>query len=164
MRKLASIQKIKDIYPIEGADFLEVATVQGWQVVVKKGEFAIGDLCVYFEIDSILPEKPWSEFMRQRKFRVKTIKLRKQVSQGLALPMEILGKNNQGILLGTDVTDLLGVTKHDPAGDKERRAHAETRRNPPPHSWMLKYSLGRRLHQRLYPRASGSWPEFMRWV
>ena len=75
MRKLASIQKIVDISPIEGADSIEVAQILGWKVVVKKGEFKIGDLVVYCEIDSILPEKPEFEFLRDRKFRIRTIKL-----------------------------------------------------------------------------------------
>ena len=49
MRKLASIRRIADIQPIEGADAIEVATVDGWKVVVKKDEFKIGDLAVYLE-------------------------------------------------------------------------------------------------------------------
>lgn len=58
MRKLASVQYVHDITPIEGADMIEVAHVLGWQCVVKKGEFEVGDLGVYFEIDSFLPIKP----------------------------------------------------------------------------------------------------------
>jgi RNA ligase (TIGR02306 family) len=57
-RKLASIQRIINLTPIDGADAIETATILGWSVVVKKGEFKIGDLCVYFEIDSLLPFKP----------------------------------------------------------------------------------------------------------
>src|SRR5260221_575643 len=96
MRKLASIQKVLDIQPIPNADAIEVVTINGWKVVSKKGEFKIGDLCVYFEIDSFLPIKPEFEFLRKscyRKmadgsegFRLRTIKLRGQISQGLVLP------------------------------------------------------------------------------
>ena len=57
MRKLASIQKIKALKPIEGADAIEKATVLGWQLVVKKGEFNVGDMAVYCEIDSLMPDK-----------------------------------------------------------------------------------------------------------
>ena len=57
-RKLASIQLIKDLKPIEGKDRIELATIEGWNVVVQKGSFEIGQKCVYCEIDSILPEKP----------------------------------------------------------------------------------------------------------
>src|SRR5512133_1532260 len=89
-RKLASIQKIVSLTPIEGADKIEVATVLGWNVVVKKGDFKVGDACVYIEIDSILPDRPEFEFLRERKFRIKTIRLKGQVSQGICFPLSIL--------------------------------------------------------------------------
>lgn len=111
MRNLASIQKILKLEPIEGADVIEKATVQGWECVVKKGEFNVGDLCVYFEVDSLLPEKPEFEFMRPRGFRVKTVKLRGQVSQGLCLPMSSLPPGEY--VEDQDLTDLLGVTKYE---------------------------------------------------
>ena len=117
MRKLASIQKITALRPIENADKIEVATVLGWQVVVQKGQFKEGDFCVYIEIDSILPDKPDFEFMRERKFRVKTIKLRGQVSQGICFPISILLKATDKDLIlreGDDMTELLGVRKYDP--------------------------------------------------
>lgn len=90
MRKLASIRKVSELLPIEGADNIEVAQIDGWKVVVKKGEFQVNDLCIYFEIDSILPEKEEFEFLRHVNFRIKTIKLRKQVSQGICFPLSIL--------------------------------------------------------------------------
>jgi len=112
-RKLASIQKIINILPIPGADAIEVAQVLGWECVIKKSEgFKIEDLCVYIEIDSIVPDRSEFEFLRYRKFRIKTIKLRGQVSQGLLLPLSILPKGNYNE--GDDVSDILGVKKHDP--------------------------------------------------
>jgi RNA ligase (TIGR02306 family) len=88
LRELASIKKIDAIKPIEGADLIEVAQIDGWEVVVKKGEFIKGDECMYFEIDSVLPDdEPLYEFLRPRGFRVKTIKLRGQISQGLVFPL-----------------------------------------------------------------------------
>jgi len=84
MRKLATIQKIKSLEPIPEADKIEKAIVLGWQLVVKKGDFKVGDYCVYCEIDSVLPERPEYEFLRPRKFRIKTAKLRGQISQGIA--------------------------------------------------------------------------------
>src|SRR5689334_25401159 len=90
-RRLVSIQTIDAIAPIAGADKIEQARVMGWTVVIKKGEFAVGDPCVLFEIDSVLPAEPaWSQFMRPRGFRVRTVKLRGVLSQGLALPIDIL--------------------------------------------------------------------------
>src|SRR5262249_25159025 len=113
-RKLVSIQVVESVAPIEGADQIEQARVMGWTVVVKKGEFRPGDRCVFFEIDSVLPDgAAWSEFMRPRGFRVRTLKLRGVLSQGLALPSDILGGDvpEQGV----DVRDRLGVTKFEPA-------------------------------------------------
>lgn len=109
-RKLVSIQIIESIAPIDGADQIEQAKVMGWTVVTKKNEFRPGDKCVFFEIDSILPnDAPWAEFMRPRGFRIKTIKLRGVLSQGLALPVGILNGDVPDV--GTDVCERLGVTK-----------------------------------------------------
>ena len=93
MRKLASIQKIWDITPIEGADRIELAHVEGWQSVVNKGTFKPMDNCVYFEIDSFLPFRPVFEFLRHSSykkndimgegFKLRTIKIRGEISQGL---------------------------------------------------------------------------------
>jgi RNA ligase (TIGR02306 family) len=115
-RKLVSIQEIIAVLPIAGADNIMQARVMGWTVVIKKGELAVGDRCVFFEIDSVLPEGPaWSEFMRARKFRVRTLKLRGVLSQGLALPVSILdGTGGDVPELGVDVSDRLGVTKFEP--------------------------------------------------
>lgn len=120
MRKLASIQSIKYVKPIPDADSIETVGVLGWEVVSKKGEFQPGDACVFFEIDSLLPEVPQFEFLRKscwndnlKKYRLKTVKLRKQLSQGLALPINVF-PNLAGLTAGADVTDLLGVEKYEP--------------------------------------------------
>lgn len=112
MRKLASVQRILELRPIEGADRIEMARVLGWALVIKKGEFKVGDLCVYVEIDSKLPEQPEFEFMRDRKFRVKTVKLRGQVSQGIVFPLSIL--SGYSAIEGEDVTGHLGIVKYEP--------------------------------------------------
>jgi len=121
-RKLASIRKILDIQPIKNADMIEVATVDNWKVVVKKGDFKVNDLVIYFEIDSFLPIREEFEFLRKSSykkladdsegFRLRTIKLRSQISQGLIAPLSILPSGDYNI--GDDVTELLGVTKYDP--------------------------------------------------
>ena len=89
-RMLASVQKVIGILPIEGADKIEVVKILGWNVVVHKGQFKQGDLGVYIEIDSIVPALPAFEFMKERKYRVRTIKLRGQISSGLFIPLEDL--------------------------------------------------------------------------
>ena len=122
MRSLASIQAVKDIRAIEGADNIEVVSILGWNVVSKKGEFSAGDECVFFEADSFLPIEERFEFLRgssYRKndfmgegFRLKTIRFRGQLSQGLALPLTAFPEvSGSGADLGTDVTELLGVLK-----------------------------------------------------
>ena len=121
MRKLASIQRIWKIEPIDGADRIELAHVLGWQCVVNKGQFQEMDLAVYFEVDSFLPVAPEFEFLRAssyRKtdimgegFRLRTMKFRGQISQGLLLPVRVFPVIPDDVELGTDVTELLGVKK-----------------------------------------------------
>lgn len=128
MRKLASVKKVTSLSPIYGADLIVVATVDsGWNCVVKKDEFKVGDLGVYFEIDSFLPEIPEFEFLRKgsvRKmgdktgFRLKTVKLRGVVSQGLLLPFSAVqtlldGKEDVDLSLGSDLTKVLGIEKYE---------------------------------------------------
>lgn len=120
-RKLASIQYIHDITPIDGADRIELAHVLGWQCVVKKGEFKVGDRGVYFEIDSFLPEHSEFEFLRPScfkdseilgpGFRLKTQRFRGQISQGLLLPLSIFPEIDPETPVNTDVTEVLGIRK-----------------------------------------------------
>lgn len=119
MRKLASIQTILSLTPITGADKIELAKILGWNLVVKKGEFNAGDKCVYVECDSILPEKPEFEFMRPRGFRVKTVRLRGQISQGICFPTSILPKDitdalGYGDWIDMDISETLGIVKYEP--------------------------------------------------
>ena len=121
MRKLASIQTIINVEPIENADAIELAHVLGWQCVIKKGEVSTGDKVVYFEIDSFLPIKPEFEFLRSSSYRksellgegfkLRTMKFRGQISQGLVLPISVFKEIDPNIEIDTDVTDLLGVKK-----------------------------------------------------
>jgi RNA ligase (TIGR02306 family) len=113
MRTLATIQRIKALTPIEGADAILKATVLGWQLVVKKGEFQVGDLAVYCEIDSLMPDRPEFEFLKPRGMRIRTVRLRGQISQGICFPLSILPPGTE-LVEGADVTDLLGVTKYEP--------------------------------------------------
>lgn len=105
---LASVQKITDIKEIEGADNIVLAFVLGWQVVIKKDEFAVGDNICYIQIDTVAPELPCFEFLRERKFRIRTIKLRNKISQGLIIPLP-KGKFN----IGDDLTEIIGVKKYE---------------------------------------------------
>lgn len=119
-RKLASVVKIVDIQPIPGADAIVVATVKGWKVVVKVNEYKVGDLAVYYEIDSFLPIRPQFEFLRKSSykrmgssegFRLKTIRLRGQISQGLLTPIPEGISNPKE---GDDLTEALDIVKYEP--------------------------------------------------
>ncbi len=114
---LASIQKIISLTPIPNADQIETAKVLGWEVVVRKGEFIPNDLCVYFELDSILPRKEWSEFLfkhpEDTKYRLRTIKLKKQISQGLVLPILSTLPEDDAYMIGDDVTNILKIEKYE---------------------------------------------------
>jgi len=123
MRKLASIRQIKDINPIPKADAIEAVTIDGWTCVSKKGEFQPGDWCVYFEVDSFLPaDDPRFEFLKKsgvkkepsgrERIRLKTVKLRGQLSQGLALPIDLF-EELKLCQLGEDVSNLLDVIKYE---------------------------------------------------
>jgi RNA ligase (TIGR02306 family) len=124
-RKLASIRKISDLSPIEGADKIELATIDGWKVVVAKDvNHKVGDLIVYCEVDSFLPIEPEFEFLRKTSykkmsdgregFRLKTIRLRGQISQGLILPLSVFGDFGCTAYEGIDVTEKLGIVKYEP--------------------------------------------------
>jgi len=141
MRKLATLRKVSEIRPIEKSDLLELAIVDGWKCVVKKDEFQVNDMCIYCEIDSFLPIREEFEFLRKSSykkmadgsegFRLKSIRLRGQISQGLLLPLSILIDKTVytdisiidiDILtelfklsdIGTDVSDRLGIIKYEP--------------------------------------------------
>ena len=127
-RKLASVRKISDLSPIEGADKIELATIDGWKVVVAKDvNHKVGDLIVYCEVDSFLPIREEFEFLRKSSykkmadgnegFRLKTIKLRGQISQGLIVPLDVLlthGVSSDDVFEGLDVTGTLGIIKYEP--------------------------------------------------
>jgi len=149
-RKLATVRRIKEILPIEGADRIELAVVDGWKVVVAKDvQHKVGDLVIYCEIDSFLPIREEFEFLRKSSykkmgdregFRLRTAKMKGQISQGLILPLSVfegyeyrvsenlLNENpalepNRTVVSpadmielaeGTDVSEKLGIVKYEP--------------------------------------------------
>lgn len=115
-RALAHIEEINSIIPIEGKDRIVLATVLGWTVIVQK-DFKVGDKVVFAEIDSVFPEKPEFEFLRSKKFRIKTMKMAGVISQGIVFPLSILPEGEYNI--GDDVTEILGITQYEPTMDKE---------------------------------------------
>jgi RNA ligase (TIGR02306 family) len=124
MRKLATIRAISEVRSIPGADEIECAVVDGWSVVVKKGEYQPGDLAVYCEVDSWIPTEiaPFlskgnepREYNGIRGERLRTVRLRGQLSQGLVLGLETVFPTATGFAqVGTDVTELMGLQKWEP--------------------------------------------------
>ena len=122
MRKMATIRKIDALRPIPGADAIECAIVGGWTCVVKKGEYVAGDLAVYCEIDSWIPYEV-APFLSKGNFphvynevkgeRLRTVKLRGQLSQGLLLPLSTLTMVESELLEGLDVSFPLGIVKYE---------------------------------------------------
>ena len=131
-RKLASVQRVLEVRPIEQADLIELVKIQGWQCVTKKGEFQVGDLGIYLEVDAIPPDTEIFRFLWQPRtksdpsgvvaptppqprppnFHIRTLKLRGVLSQGLLLPLHLFSM--KGVHEGEDVTELLGVEKYEP--------------------------------------------------
>lgn len=135
MRQLATIQIVSEVQPIENADSIEKVKIKDWWVVSEKGNFKPNDFCVYFEIDSLLPvDNPAFEFLSKHTtpktaiidgeehvgygYRLKTIKLRGQISQGLALPLSSnvfpADRICETVKEGDDVTEMLKIEKYEP--------------------------------------------------
>lgn len=123
-RKLATIRTIKDVQPIPDADSIEKIQIDGWWCVSRKGEFKVGDPCVYFEIDSLLPVIEQFKFLSSKGtkkmlrdggevegYRLRTVRLRGQISQGLALPLTSFPNIDESM---DDVTELLNVLLYEP--------------------------------------------------
>ena len=110
MRKLAHIEKIEWKRPIEGADRIELVGVLGWQCIAKKDEFAVGDLCVYIEIDSIVDKtNPDFEFLEKRNYKIKTMKMKGVLSQGIVFPLTLLHFTNKVYNIGDDALAIVIV-------------------------------------------------------
>jgi RNA ligase (TIGR02306 family) len=128
MRKLVTIRRVEKILPIPKADAIELARIDGWQCIVKKGTFHPGDFGVYFEVDAFLPIRAEFEFLRARcyrklgereGFRLRSMKLRGELSQGLLLPIEELSSIRKESVETyfherTDLSDHFGVIKYEP--------------------------------------------------
>lgn len=162
------------IKPIKGADNIELMAVNGWNVIVKKGEFKEGDLCVYFEIDSKLPVREWSEFMLKKHYKVKTMKLNKfgVISQGLALPLNVFDikiPEEENIDL-TEKLDVVYSVDEDNKRkaeiskyDKMRQRHLDLFKKNKLVKWLYKRMWGKRL---LFiflgkKRDTRTWPEWV---
>ena len=131
----------------------------GWQCVVKKGEVKVGERVVYFQVDSILPQKPEFEFLRERKFRIKTIKLRGVYSQGLIIPLPAEVKD---FPVGADATSIMGVKKFDRSAKEEKElsdSQDNTKTNMP--QWLMDMAWFRYVYFKLNPKNKGNFPSWI---
>ena len=176
MRELAHVEKIVAINPIEGADKVELATVLGWRVMVKKGQFHVGDLGVYIEIDSRCPKTEAFAFLESKHYAVKTQKYFKGtvISQGLLMHPTDLGLDPATLVEGQGLTELLGITYYEPEDNIRKAPSADkykrmAQRHPkifskPWARWMMKRGWGKKLmflfFGRKKDRRSG-WPEWV---
>ena len=156
MRKLASIQEINTITPIEGKDRIVLATVQGWQVIVQKGEYKPGDRAVFVEPDSILPAEPQYAFLEKRKYRIKTMKMGGVLSQGICFPISHLPEGKYK--LEQDVTELMKIKKHEPFAQKSSTNTPKQKRK-----WWWKLLARSKYTRWLCPfkKDRHRWPEFV---
>lgn len=141
MRKLATVRRISALTPIANADNIELATVDGWGVVVRKNDFMVGDIAVYCEVDSWIPHalaphlssasKP-GMFNGVAGQRLRTVRLRGQLSQGmlLSIPTAFAGIETCGHYVGDDCTEILGIQKFEP--EESLRLEGLPRGNFPP--------------------------------
>lgn len=154
-RELAYIVAINEIRPIPGYDRVEHARTNGWWVVVKKGQFAVGDKAVYFEVDSKVPAKAPFEFLEAKHYKIKTQKMCKVISQGLLMPVADFSNLKENIEVGTFVTKELEVT-YSVAEDNARKASSADKyklmaqRKPnifkqPWARWFMKREWGRKV-------------------
>lgn len=188
-RALAHIEKIEWVKPIEGADNIELIGVLGWRCIAKKGEFNVGDVCVYIEIDSKVPETSEFEFLRPKHFKIKTMKLNKfkdeygdpVISQGIAIPDKLFGalydkeKFLHKYRPGDDVTDVLGVTYYN-IDDRRRKSDGREYKydsmksrhknlfSKPFVKKMMKYKWFREFMFFFFGKKKSSPKEFPKWI
>jgi len=159
MRKLVTVRTILKILPIKDADMIEEVVVEGWSVVAQKGIHSVGDVVVYFEIDSFLPEsdKRFESFMKfgMQTFsgilghRIKTKRLRGVYSQGIVIPLQEFPEITIAVN-DTDYSEVLGVVKYE---RQEVTGNAgDTKGNFP---WFLRKSDQERI-QNCYNTLSNS--------
>lgn len=167
MRDLAYIAKIDNLAPILEKDRIELATVAGWNVIVEKGKYFVGELVVYCEYDTILPaNNPHFEFLRKRcysslynGFRIQNMKMAGVFSQGIVFPLSILPpENKKGSVYkeGLSVTDILGIQKYDPEAKIELNS---VKKNSKFLKFFLKNKYFRQIWKKLNTKPKGEYPE-----
>ena len=177
-RALAHVEKIEWVKSIEGADNIELIGLLGWCCISKKGEFKVGDLAVYVEIDSKCNEEDKRfEFLESKHYKIKTMRLGKfnVISQGLALPLSLFPELSTK-KIGDDVTKELKITysslddiQRKSSTNKEDKYKAMANRKPqlfktPLIRKIMKYKLGRMIMFILFGKKKDNPKEFPKWI
>lgn len=191
-RELAYIVAIDEIKPIPNYDRVEHARVGGWWVIVKKDQFKVGDLAIYIEVDSKVPEEEPFLFLEPKKYRVKTQKMCKVLSQGLLMhpndfgwtvqntgqfagDLDIIQAEKDTFILGDFVTEKLGITYYEPE-DNKRKANSVDKykkmaqRRPdifkkPWAKWMMRRGWGKKVMFLFFGKKKdkkGAWPSWIK--
>lgn len=169
-RELAYIVTIDELRPIEGYDRVEYARVGGWWVIVRKDQFKVGDLAIYIEIDSRVPEKEPFMFLDKRHFKVKTLKMCKVISQGLLMSPEDFGWNPANLTVGEFLTEKLGIVYADEVDNKRKAPSMDKYKkmaqrhgklfSKPLFRWLMRREWGKKLLFIFYGRKKDTrtWP------
>lgn len=176
-RELAHVEKIIDIQPIPGADRVELATVLGWKVMVRKGQFKVGDLAVYIEIDSECPHEEPFTFLEKNHYKIKTQEYFKGtvLSQGLLMPLDEFNIPADSVREGDGLTEKLHIKYSTPEDNYRKRPSADkykqmARRNPKLFKhrwakWLMKRPWGKKVMFALFGRRQDKkrgWPEWVK--
>jgi len=162
MRKLASIQTISQITPIPKADFVDMALINGYECVVKKGQFNVGDKIVYIECDSLVPPTADFEFLKDIKYKVKIRKFKGQVSMGLVMPLSILPQDHPvGTEIGTDVTEILDIRNYVKMqeDDEENQLTVSNKKQSRIKKILFKNSVFRKIYLHFVQKEKGNYPQ-----
>lgn len=159
MRQLATVKRIVSVSDIPNKDRIGLAVIDGWTVIVQKSEFRPGDLCVFCEIDSLLPEAEWCSFLKDR--HIRTMKMAGCISQGICFPLSILPAG-QVYNEGDDVTEILGITKWERPDATDVKVNTtekkKLRRYP---KWLMRFKWFRQLVYKFDHSGSKAFPDFL---
>ena len=173
-RELAYVVTIDEVQPIPNYDKVEYARVGGWWVIVRKDQFKAGDLAIYIEIDSRVPEKEPFMFLEKRNFKIKTLKMCKVISQGLLMSPSDFGWNAADLAVGDFLTEKLGITYADAEDNKRKAPSADkykkmAQRNgklfsKPLFRWLMRRNWGKKLVFIFYGRKKDTrtWPAWVK--
>ena len=161
MRQLATIRTIEKISSIPDADKIEVCSLKNLQYdcVIKKGEYQVGQTVIYIECDSICPEISAFEFLREGNFRIKIRRFRKQISEGLVMPLSILPTECK-IEEGKEVTDILGIKNYvRPEEESEEEQLANSNKNRTPlMKFLMDFYVFRKVYLFFNSNVKGNFP------